>query len=271
MTKKILIAEDNTFLANAYREKLSEEGYDITIVGDGGAALKALEESSYDLFILDITMPVKSGFEVLEEMNASGNQCPVIIASNLGSRENIERGMSLGAKDYIVKSDLSMNGLLEKIKSSCVEVTDSEGFTLIELLIGMSFLIILLSVVLVAANPSHQLARENNLQRKSDVAAILNAVSQYATDNNGSLAAINAGSSLPGDALNISNDDVDICSALVPKYIERLPYDPTATGAGFVDCSNYDAKYNIYVNSSSNRVTVEASGAELGVTISVTK
>lgn len=146
-----------------------------------------------------------------------------------------------------------------------------KGFTLVELLVVIGVLTILLSIVLIAVNPSRQFSQANNTQRRSDVSAILNAINQYAADNNGDISTINGGAALPTGAANISDDGVDICDALVPTYIAEFPYDPTATGAGFTGCDNYNAQYSIHRDSSSNRITVVAPNAELSVTISVTR
>ena len=81
----------------------------------------AIKVFSPDLILLDLVMPVKDGFAVLEELRADENlnKIPVIIASNLGQSEDIDRGMALGAKGYVIKSDLSLDDLVKKINSMC--------------------------------------------------------------------------------------------------------------------------------------------------------
>jgi two-component system response regulator VicR len=66
--KKILVAEDDTFLANAYRVKLSKSGYDVKVVANGDLVIQSLEEYVPDLLILDLLMPVKDGFATLTEI-----------------------------------------------------------------------------------------------------------------------------------------------------------------------------------------------------------
>jgi len=119
--KKILIAEDDKFLANALRVKLCKSGFDVKNATDGEEALKMIKVFSPDLILLDLVMPVKDGFAVLEELRADENlnKIPVIIASNLGQSEDIDRGMALGAKGYVIKSDLSLDDLVKKINSMC--------------------------------------------------------------------------------------------------------------------------------------------------------
>lgn len=116
---KILVAEDDKFLSNAYRVKLDKSGFDVVIARDGQEALDLMEKESPDILLLDLIMPNKDGFEVLQEMNDSGkiDEIPVIITSNLGQKEDIDKGKSLGVKDYIVKSDFSISDLVDKINS----------------------------------------------------------------------------------------------------------------------------------------------------------
>ena len=115
--KKILIAEDDKFLANAYRVKLEKEGYETAIASNGEEVFQILKGGVPDLIILDLIMPKKDGFTTLREINAMDEykNIPVIIASNLGQQEDIDRGMELGAKGYIIKSDMSMEGLVKQI------------------------------------------------------------------------------------------------------------------------------------------------------------
>ncbi len=116
--KKIVVAEDDQFLSNAYRVKLTKEGFEVKMVVDGEELLAALKETKPDLIILDLLMPKKDGFEALREIKEDPNlkNIPVIIASNLGQTNDIDLGLKLGANDYIIKSDLSLEELVKKIK-----------------------------------------------------------------------------------------------------------------------------------------------------------
>lgn len=117
---KILVAEDDKFLASAYRVKLGKSGFEIKIATDGQEALDILETFTPDVILLDLIMPVKDGFTVLEELkkNDKWKNIPVIVASNLGQKEDIDKSMKLGATDYFVKSDMHINDVLEKINNS---------------------------------------------------------------------------------------------------------------------------------------------------------
>jgi DNA-binding response OmpR family regulator len=117
MEKKILVAEDDRFLSNAYRVKLGKAGFEVQIASDGNEALTILETFQPAIVLLDLMMPVKDGFAVLEAMRADERfkSIPVIVASNLGQKEDTERALGLGANDFIVKSDLSLDSIIDKI------------------------------------------------------------------------------------------------------------------------------------------------------------
>jgi DNA-binding response OmpR family regulator len=114
---KILIAEDDSFLGNAYKMKLTKAGHELQLAADGEAALKKLESFTPDVIVLDLIMPNIDGFGVLEKVKADDRfkNIPVIVASNLGQEEDIKKAKKLGANDYVIKSDLSLNQLIEKI------------------------------------------------------------------------------------------------------------------------------------------------------------
>lgn len=141
------------------------------------------------------------------------------------------------------------------------------GFTLIEVLLVVVIIAILAGIVIIAVNPARQIAQTNNAQRDNDVRAILDSVHQYSIDNRGVLpAAITATATVVGSGVG----QIDICSVLVPTYISAMPYDPTATGAAYTDCTSYNTGYTIAVDAN-GRVTVAAPSAEVAQTISVTR
>jgi len=117
---KVLIAEDDKILIKALKDKLSREGFLVAMASDGDEALLKLKEEKPDIMLLDVMMPGKNGFEVLAEMklNNGFKDVPVIIVSNLGQEIDIIKGKELGAVDYIVKSDLSVSGVVEKVKEN---------------------------------------------------------------------------------------------------------------------------------------------------------
>lgn|SRR5687767_4213461 len=117
---KVLVVEDDRFLTSAYKAKLVRSGFDVQIASDGEEALEVLKTFIPDIILLDLVMPRKDGFATLAEIKAQENlkNIPVIVASNLGQKEDLDRAMSLGARDYIIKSDLSMDALIGKINET---------------------------------------------------------------------------------------------------------------------------------------------------------
>ncbi len=118
--KTILVAEDDKFLSNAYRIKLIKLGYEVVIVPDGEQVMHYLHDhDAPDLLLLDLIMPIKDGFDTLREIRLKDKlkKFPIIVASNLGEGEDIRKAKELGAIDYIVKSDLSLQELADKINS----------------------------------------------------------------------------------------------------------------------------------------------------------
>lgn len=116
----ILIVEDDKFLRELIVRKLSQEDFKIVEAIDGEEALKKVKSSAPDLILLDLILPGMDGFEVLSKIKAdnSVSAIPVIILSNLGQREDVERGMKLGAVDYLVKAHFTPNEIIEKVKNT---------------------------------------------------------------------------------------------------------------------------------------------------------
>lgn len=119
MNKKILIAEDDNFLVNAYRLKFEKSGFEVQIAFDGNMALEILNKFVPSVILLDLIMPNMDGFSVLAELKKDEkyNKIPVIVTSNLGQKEDIEKAMNLGAKDFFVKSDTSIADIVTKVSS----------------------------------------------------------------------------------------------------------------------------------------------------------
>lgn len=117
--KKILVVEDDTYLANAYRVKLTKAGFEVKNAFDGVEALDLMQTFTPDLILLDIVMPKKDGFATLQELKADEKwkNIPVILATNLGQKEDMDKGMLLGAIGFFTKTDFTLNNLIDKINS----------------------------------------------------------------------------------------------------------------------------------------------------------
>jgi DNA-binding response OmpR family regulator len=115
--QKILLGEDEEFVARSYIRKLQVEGYEVMHAHNGEEALKLLVMEKPDLVILDLMMPLKTGFEVLQEVRAmSDKKIPIIVASNLGQKTDIDTALSLGAVGFLVKSNISLKELIAKVR-----------------------------------------------------------------------------------------------------------------------------------------------------------
>ena len=117
---KVLVVEDETFLVKIYAVKLKKEGYEVSIANDGEEAVKMATELKPDLILLDLILPKMNGFEALERMRATETLkgTPVIVLSNLGQEEDIKRAEALGADDYLVKANFSIQDIVAKIRAT---------------------------------------------------------------------------------------------------------------------------------------------------------
>jgi DNA-binding response OmpR family regulator len=116
---KILLVEDDLFLRDLYVSKLKKEGFEnILVAGNGEEGLEMVNKNIPDLVLLDIILPQMSGFDVLEKVKKDNNlsQIPIILLTNLGQKEDVEKGYKLGADDYIIKANFTPQQVVEKIQ-----------------------------------------------------------------------------------------------------------------------------------------------------------
>lgn len=114
--KRILIIEDERPLTLALELKLKDAGFEVDLAYDGEEGLVKMEKNSYDLVLLDLIMPKKDGFAVLQDMKEKGIKTPVIALTNLSQREDIERVKVFGVDKYFVKSDTPLHQVVEEVK-----------------------------------------------------------------------------------------------------------------------------------------------------------
>lgn len=114
---KILIIEDDAFFQRFYATKLTENGFEVVTASDGEEGLAKIAQTQPDVILLDMIMPKKDGFEVLQEIAKMPNavHIPVIIFSSLGQEKDVQRAKELGAVDYINKSVSDIEMLMAKI------------------------------------------------------------------------------------------------------------------------------------------------------------
>jgi len=118
--KKILIVEDDKFLRELISQKLVKEKFDIAEAVDGEQAVKKVKDVNPDLILLDLILPGIDGFEVLTKIKEDPvlAEVPVIILSNLGQKDDIEKGLNLGATDYLIKAHFTPSEIIEKVKKN---------------------------------------------------------------------------------------------------------------------------------------------------------
>jgi len=115
---KILIAEDEPILNKALGEFLTEAGFTVLNAFDGEEATELAKAEKPDLILLDIILPKKDGYEVLDELkgNEKTTKIPIILLTNLESAENIQKAFDKGATTYLVKSNYKLEDIVKKIK-----------------------------------------------------------------------------------------------------------------------------------------------------------
>ena len=116
---KILIVDDDKFLVDMYSLKFNENGYEVTTASSGADAVKKLEAGLVpDIYLVDVVMPIMDGFELVENIKEKfdGHRGVIVILSNLGQKEDVEKGLSLGADGYIVKASATPTEVVNKVR-----------------------------------------------------------------------------------------------------------------------------------------------------------
>ncbi len=148
-----------------------------------------------------------------------------------------------------------------------------KGFTLIELLIVIALIAVLAGAIIIALNPARQFALARNSSRWSHVSSLNDLIQQNIAEHQGQFQCNGIVTAIPTTSSEMMSGGggFDICACLVPTYTPALPYDPSAGGASFTDCTTYDTKYFIQRDASTSRITITAPSAELGAVISATR
>jgi len=118
----ILLVEDDEFLIDILIQKFKSNGFNVIHAGNGKEALQKANDNQPDVILLDIILPGMNGFEILKRLKDSPvKDTPVAFLSNLGQKEDIEKGKKLGAKDFIVKANHSLDEIVDKVRDIMVE------------------------------------------------------------------------------------------------------------------------------------------------------
>lgn len=118
--QKILIIEDDGFLRELICKKLSGAGFNPIEAVDGQTGIKKAKEEKPDLILLDILLPAPDGFQVLSKLkqDPATSRIPVVVLSNLGQKEDLEKALGLGATDYLIKAQFTPEEIVAKVKET---------------------------------------------------------------------------------------------------------------------------------------------------------
>ena len=102
-----------------YKEKMGKENFEVRCAEDGASAIKIAKEIMPDIILLDVVMPLMDGFETLQAMKQDDKlkNIPIVLLTNLGQRRSVEKGLKIGAADYIIKAHFSPSEVVDKIKN----------------------------------------------------------------------------------------------------------------------------------------------------------
>ncbi len=116
--KKILIIEDDPFLNEVYAAKFSQSGFQTEVALDGKKGMEKIKADKPDLIILDIVLPKMDGFELLKKVKEDSKlkEIPIVLLTNLGQKNEVEKGLALGADDYIIKAHFTPTAIVAKVK-----------------------------------------------------------------------------------------------------------------------------------------------------------
>ena len=117
-TIHVLLVEDDEFLANIYKTKFEMEGFKISVSTNGEEGLKDAKKKKPDIILLDILLPKADGYAVLKGLreDPATKEVPVIILTNLGQKDDVDKGLDLGAVDYLIKAHFKPSEVVEKVK-----------------------------------------------------------------------------------------------------------------------------------------------------------
>lgn len=119
MAQKVLIIEDEDVLRNVLAKKLEKEGYDVIVAADGEKGMENVRSEHPDIVLLDIMLPKKNGYQILEEMHDDEElkKIPVLVISNSGQPVEVKKLLELGACDYLVKADFEPGEVIDKMRT----------------------------------------------------------------------------------------------------------------------------------------------------------
>ena len=115
---KILLIEDDSFLVDIYTTKFKQAGFQISVAEQGSEAFESIQKAPPDIILLDVVLPHIDGWDILKKLQEqeTTRDIPVFVLSNLGQKEEIEKGLRLGAKKYLIKAHYTPSEIVEEIE-----------------------------------------------------------------------------------------------------------------------------------------------------------
>ena len=116
---RVLLVEDDDFLRDICEIKLKKEGFNVTTSADGIDAFKKIKDIKPQLVLLDVILPGMDGFDILKQTkeNVETTLIPIIMLTNLGQNDEVQKGLDMGAEDYIIKAHFTVDEIVEKVRS----------------------------------------------------------------------------------------------------------------------------------------------------------
>ena len=114
----VLIVEDDNFLAEIYQKKFEMEGFKVSVASNGEKGLADMKKKMPDVVLLDVLLPKMDGFAVLEaaKADATTKNIPIILLTNLGQKDDVQRGLAGGAEDYLIKTHFQPSEVVDKVR-----------------------------------------------------------------------------------------------------------------------------------------------------------
>jgi len=115
---KVIIVEDDEFLSDIYKTKFELEGFKVTAINDGEKGLKAIQTKNPDIVLLDVLLPKLDGFTILQMLkkDVATKDIPVVLLTSRGQKEDVQKGLEMGAADYLIKAHFKPAETVEKVK-----------------------------------------------------------------------------------------------------------------------------------------------------------
>lgn len=119
MSKKVVLLEDDPLLIDIYQTKLKEKGFEVVVIDRGEGAVEKIQKEVPDLVMLDIVLPNMDGWQILRQLRADENlkAMQIVVLSNLGQKEEVEKGLTMGAAKYLIKAHYTPTQVVQEVQN----------------------------------------------------------------------------------------------------------------------------------------------------------